>query len=63
MPNRWQFELGDEDNSFATMANIPRAGAESIGTIKDGDVVVARIKAGDDFVIEILGVSDVGVWE
>jgi hypothetical protein len=62
-PNRWQFELGDDDNSFATMANIPRAGAEAIGTIKDGDVVLARIKAGGDFVIEILGISEVGVWE
>mgnify|MGYP003480888093 FL=1 len=62
-PNRWQFALGDEDNDFATMANIPRAGAEVIGTIKDGDVVLARIKPGDEFVIEILGVSGVGVWE
>jgi len=40
-----------------------RGGAEAIGTIKDGDVVLARIKAGGDFVIEILGISEVGVWE
>lgn len=61
--NRWEFELGDSEHRFAAMANIPRAGAEAIERIRDGDTVLARIKAGDEFVIEILGVSDVGVWE
>jgi len=61
--NRWEFALGGEDHGFAAMANIPRAGAEVIQTIKDGDIVLARIKPGDELVIEILGVSEVGVWE
>jgi len=61
--NRWEFALGSEDHGFAAMANIPRAGAEVIQTIKDGDIVLARIKPGDELVIEILGVSEVGVWE
>ena len=60
--NRWEFELANEKGLFAAMANIPRAGAEAIETIKDGDVVVARIKPDSDLVIEILGVSDLNVW-
>lgn len=61
--NRWEIAIGGQDGSYKAMANFPRGGAEAIGTIKDGDVVIARIKPNSDIVVEILGISEVNKWE
>lgn len=61
--NRWQFRLSRENGTIGGFAQIPRAGAEALPTMKNGDVVLARLKEGATDVLEILGVSEVGVWE
>jgi hypothetical protein len=62
--NRWELPIGDDSGSFGGIAHLPRGGAEAISTIQDGDIVIARIKAGSDpMVIELLGVSALNVWE
>jgi hypothetical protein len=61
--HRWEISIGGEDNIVKATAHFPRAGAAVIDTIKDGDVVIARIKPDSDIILEILGVSAVNVWK
>jgi hypothetical protein len=62
--NRWKVPLNDDNGVFECFAHFPRAGAEVLGTLQVGDVVIARLKADEpSMVLEILGVSEVGVWQ
>jgi hypothetical protein len=62
--NRWKVPLNDDNGVFECFAHFPRAGAEALGTLQVGDVVIARLKADEpSMVLEILGVSEVGVWQ
>lgn len=64
-PNRWEILIAGEGGDYKGIAHLPRAGASVINTIKDGDVVIARIKpdSGAELIVEIIGVSAVNVWE
>lgn len=61
--NRWEILIAGERGDYKGIAHLPRAGASVINTIKDGDVVIARVKpdSGAELIVEIIGVSAVNV--
>jgi hypothetical protein len=61
--NRWRISLA-EGGDYKGELHLPRAGVGILGKLKKGDVVIARIKQDEGlFTLEVLGVSEVNVWE
>jgi hypothetical protein len=62
--NRYEVKINDDNGTIGGRAHFPRTGLDALQRIQPGDVVIARVKQGEaNLVLEILGVSEVGVWQ
>jgi hypothetical protein len=62
--NRYQVKINDDNGAIGGRAHFPRTGLDALQRLQPGDVVIARVKQGEaNLILEILGVSEVGIWQ